>query len=1738
MKTANRTMKNSFATFLTGTALAVALGLTFALSTPALAGGGGGGGGGGAPAPKVTKVEDPVANPRDEVAEVGRPAIEDEPPVPAASAPRTRDPGGGKTPNKPDERTVETPEPKPEPEVATATVEFRHGPTQIKEGEGADLKVALSNTLSRSVTVQLSKEGDGLDLSSSTVTFQPGDTEEIVRLSAVQDDDSNDERVVIYFGGNLPAGVTRGQARSHVVAVIDDDPVAPATVEFARGTTRIKEGESEDLKVLLSRGFSQPVTVQLSKEGDGLELSSSTVTFQPGDTEEIVRLTGAQDEDSNDEEATISFGSLPAGVTHGGIHGHVVTIVDDDPVAPATVEFARGTTRIKEGESEDLKVLLSRGFSQPVTVQLSKEGDGLELSSSTVTFQPGDTEEIVRLTGAQDEDSNDEEATISFGSLPAGVTHGGIHGHVVTIVDDDPVAPATVEFARGTTRIKEGESEDLKVLLSRGFSQPVTVQLSKEGDGLELSSSTVTFQPGDTEEIVRLTGAQDEDSNDEEATISFGSLPAGVTHGGIHGHVVTIVDDDPVAPATVEFARGTTRIKEGESEDLKVLLSRGFSQPVTVQLSKEGDGLELSSSTVTFQPGDTEEIVRLTGAQDEDSNDEEATISFGSLPAGVTHGGIHGHVVTIVDDDPVAPATVEFTHLNSVVNEGSTGNIQVGLSKPLPQALTFSLSLSGSGTASAGIDVTFPSHVTFSQGETVANVSFTVLEDATPELAETVVLTLADPVGASLPAGVIIGTNSTHTVTIPANDNAVGFASSASTITEGVNTMAELLVTTVNPAPVDIALNVLPAGTATEGTDYTISAKSLVIPAGQTSGTITLTGIDDDIGEGDETVTLALEESATAPLPAGWELGVHTHVITIVDDDNDATVEFARGTTRIKEGETEDLKILLSREFSRPVTVQLPKVGDGLELSTSAVTFQPRQKQKIVKLTAVQDEDGDDEEATISLTLGSNSPAGVTYGGIHSHVVTIIDDDPVVVEPPVEEPPVVVVKPDDDDKPGDGDGPGDEIVEADCDNVDIINEEYVRDIEAENRGNCHISIENLDIVGWDIEATHHGSENGSGMILIKNATQGDIGWDIEATHHGDNKISIENWGDIGWDIEARHYGDGNIEIVNEKDVGWDVVARHSGDGKIEIVNRGDVDWDIEARHSGSNDISIENWGDVGWDIEARHRGTGKIGIINQENVGWDIEARHYGDDGTSHNDISIENWGDVGWDIEARHRGTGKIGIINQENVGWDIEARHREDGEIEISNHGDVGWDIEARHSGDGGISIVNQGTVGWDIYARHSGEGEISIVNQGTVGWDIDVRHSGDNGAIRFSGNAARVDHVLEAETVYVKDIVFANPRRSEEVRVIGNYEALSDTQLIFHIDSDRWNNGDLLRIDGDVTGQSLVSVVVPDRESSRISTNSPVLIRVNGEAQADSFVGEETIGAFDFVLEHNGGTSSNAWRFVSDGISDAADRSSRIPDSFITNIENPPGFDPDNMPGGGYCLWGEQLGSHTVLGFAVPVTRLMGGDMLVGTSVARNSSTSNNISVESQITALTANWERKGFYVGGQTRVARFTSDVSTSRLSVVQDNEGTGINTSMETGYRFNVMNFQISPQAQLAWTRVGFDDFVGPHGELVSLEDGDRVTGSLGLLWDGEWQGAESFVRLYGEMNMRGNLDGKTSVNVSGTSIANEQDDLSMDGKLGLSYEWGEGYAIHGEASAADHDGDDEIRADLGLRIDF
>ena len=937
----------------------------------------------------------------------------------------------------------------------------------------------------------------------------------------------------------------------------------------------------------------------------------------------------------------------------------------------------------------------------------------------------------------------------------------------------------------------------------------------------------------------------------------------------------------------------------------------------------------------------------------------------------------------------------------------------------------------------------------------------------------------------------------------------VGFAASTSLVVEG-NGLSEIQIRISRPLPQPVVLSISVAGTAAENVDYKISSASLAIPAGTTSSTITLIGLDDDVDEANETITLTL----AGTLPEGVAFDATTHTVVVIDDDV---------------AELEEI----------PEVIVSPGDETGTETEDKTVD---RHDEKIIDFP---ESGGEVVETTVGFGKPSryaviNHPRSISFTSFwRGRELGWSKDNnsmpvPIVLSNPLPQPLELSLNAGEADaRLQDGEG-----------TIDVYYPSHLTFAPGETR---KVLWFDLDIVdgSWDspiepVRFTLYGDlpdgvEFGTRSLALH----------FELVFHApdDEQDGIDEAAAVE-DIDVSHYDEGRISIVNEEHV-HEIRALHydadNKDTEISIENLGVVDNSVVARifnFQNSGGISIKNaiQGTVGSDVIGKHHGDGKVSIENHGTIGHDIRAVQFGDGG-----IEITNYGNVGSSIEATKHGSGAVSIENHGNVWSEIRILHRGSGDISIDNHEATAVTVD--HYGAGDILIKNYG------------------VDQGTS-----VRHHGDNGIIRFDGNL--LDAGFAAKTIRFGNVNFINiyeeNYRGEEVIVDfavalrGGYEASSDTQLNFHISPDI-NYGNVqpgsirkLRINGDVTGQSRVSLIVDDVSFITESTNFPRLILVEGDhdVKTDSFVGEQTIGAFNYVLEHDTFEEFffnqeewyeyHVWGFINQGLSDTAKKVAETPDEIAENIETPPTKNPDKKTELG--LWGEQNGSHTAIGLNALATRLMGGDMVVGTSMARNLSASNNVNVESQITALTANWERKGLYVGGQTRYARFTSDVSTDRLSVVRDNEGTGVNASVDLGYRlalpFDGVDFQVAPQAQLVWSRVNFDDFVGPHGELVSLEDGDLVTGHLGLSWDGEWQDDGGFGRIYGGMNLRGALDGKTSVNVSGISIANERRGLSVDGKLGLSYDWDEGYAVYGEVSAL-RDGDaNEIRADLGVRIDF
>ncbi|MEB3380414.1 Calx-beta domain-containing protein, partial [Flavobacterium psychrophilum] len=99
----------------------------------------------------------------------------------------------------------------------------------------------------------------------------------------------------------------------------------------------------------------------------------------------------------------------------------------------------------------------------------------------------------------------------------------------------------------------------------------------------------------------------------------------------------------------------------------------------------------------------------------------------------------------------------------------------------------------------------------------------------------------------------------------------------------GINITATLSTATISTTTITLAYS----GTATNGVDYAASSATITIPAGATTGTVTIIPIDDNINEGSETV---IADITNVTGGCASELGVQRATVTITDNDSAPTV--------------------------------------------------------------------------------------------------------------------------------------------------------------------------------------------------------------------------------------------------------------------------------------------------------------------------------------------------------------------------------------------------------------------------------------------------------------------------------------------------------------------------------------------------------------------------------------------------------------------------------------------------------------------------------------------------------------------------------------------------------------------------------------------------------------------------------------------------------------------------------
>ncbi|WP_170990238.1 autotransporter outer membrane beta-barrel domain-containing protein [Aquamicrobium sp. LC103] len=163
--------------------------------------------------------------------------------------------------------------------------------------------------------------------------------------------------------------------------------------------------------------------------------------------------------------------------------------------------------------------------------------------------------------------------------------------------------------------------------------------------------------------------------------------------------------------------------------------------------------------------------------------------------------------------------------------------------------------------------------------------------------------------------------------------------------------------------------------------------------------------------------------------------------------------------------------------------------------------------------------------------------------------------------------------------------------------------------------------------------------------------------------------------------------------------------------------------------------------------------------------------------------------------------------------------------------------------------------------------------------------------------------------------------------------------------------------------------------------------------------------------------------------------------------------------------------------------------------------------------------------GSYIDGQAQMTWYGSDLSSIAASrtLVSGNDAFGYALSLEAGKRVTIQDgWSVTPQAQLAYSRIDFDSFADSFGVEIGRDNGSSLQGRLGLTLDHEsrWQNADGLTNrahVYGIANVYYEFLDGTKVDVAGDNFHFEKDRLWGGLGAGGTYSWNDDtYSLYAE----------------------
>ena len=729
----------------------------------------------------------------------------------------------------------------------------------IESGGVVTATATLDQPAAEAVTLDLILGGDAVIerdyvVDAMQVVIPPGGSSATFTITAVDNVIDNVDRTVALsvVGDGLASNPTT------VSLINDDTSVALVT---ASPNEISENGGVSQIDLVLSHPLDRDVTFDITAGGDAVAnvdyvATPSTVTVPAGTTAAAIELVAIDDSVfQGDREVSLEFSGPGFGAISTGVR-----IVDDErdnftvvATPEVIVEGDRSVLRLQAvaQSNRDRNFVLTFGGDATVDVDY-------RLASTTVTLPAGQTITTFDLESI-DNGVVDGSRTAT---LTATVQDGSASDNVTVRIDDNDTSFATAS----ATPIEISEAGGVSAIglrLSRPLSRDVTFDVNVGGDAIAgvdyvALPGTVTLPAGTTEATLQLTAIDNAIVQDDRGVVvefteaTFTSTAANVQ----------IVDDDD--PTLTLVATPDVISEDGERAAIELRSDLAFSNNRVFRIETGGDATpqldyRLSSDTVTLLAGETVVTVNLE-AIDNDIIDGSRTVVMTATSDGLPASGAS---VRIDDDDT---STLVLGLSDQVISEnGGTSTVVLELSKAFATSQTFELSIAGDATMDRDYRIS-DTRVTLAAGQRRAEVVVTAIDNSIVDADRTVTLRWNGAGLQSNPGQIEIVNDDVSTLEIGVERNAIN--ESGGTV--------DIELTVSKAFDRDTQYVVSATGTAVLGTDFTLDTAVVTLSAGQTSGTVRMAAIDNDLVDGDRLATITIN---------GVQTGDAATTITIVDDD-------------------------------------------------------------------------------------------------------------------------------------------------------------------------------------------------------------------------------------------------------------------------------------------------------------------------------------------------------------------------------------------------------------------------------------------------------------------------------------------------------------------------------------------------------------------------------------------------------------------------------------------------------------------------------------------------------------------------------------------------------------------------------------------------------------------------------------------------------------------------------------